>query len=127
MTLQNGQSGIAAAELVHLGLLARRRGDRLAALAHFRAAVEADPAGIRPKVELARELAELGRPHEAAELLQRVLNTVPGQPQARALLAHLGGAGGRTSGRDAGQEACRQRRMPAEAGRHHRFLDSSPV
>lgn len=127
MAAYQAQSGVAAAEAVQLGLQARRSGDRLAALTHFRTAVEAEPAGIRPRVELARELAELGRAPEAVEILKAVLKDVPDQPQAQALLTYLGRPGGKTPRRYAGQEPCRWRWLPSTAGSHLLFPGGSPV
>ena len=53
------QAGAAVRTELDLGLSARRRGDRIGALAHFRAAATAEPS-YRLDTEIARELAALG-------------------------------------------------------------------
>ncbi|MBX6745465.1 MAG: tetratricopeptide repeat protein [Acetobacteraceae bacterium] len=107
MVAYQTHSGAVAAEALHLGLEARCRGDRLAARAYFRAAVAAEPASIRPRVELARELADLGCLQEAEEIVKAVLLDAPDQPQARALLMHLGSVGGKRPGWE-----CREGNLP---------------
>jgi len=74
--------------------------------------VAAESASIRPRVELARELADLGCPQEAEEILKAVLLDAPDQPQAGALLTHLGSVGGKRPGWDAGKETCHRRWLP---------------
>jgi len=127
MAFDQDQRRIAAVETLRLGLEARRRGDRLAALAHFRAAVDADRTGIRPRVELAREAAELGQVREAVEILAAVLKEVPDQPQARALLCYLGDTANSAPGREAGPEISCRRWLPPGASCHRVFLGGIPV
>ena len=78
-----------AREQFRLGLLARSRGDRLSALAHLEQAAELNPGDIRARIELARELAEMGYQERAAAVLRTILREAPGQPQAQALLDRL--------------------------------------
>jgi hypothetical protein len=53
------QTGAAIQQDLELGLLARHRGDRIGALAHFQAAATAAPS-LRLEIEIAREMAALG-------------------------------------------------------------------
>ncbi|MCI4683907.1 tetratricopeptide repeat protein [Rhodoblastus acidophilus] len=72
-----------------LGLIARRRGDSEAALAHFRAAAEADPKALWAFEAIATELRELGRLDEAEEVLESIVARNP--DSAQALTAYANG------------------------------------
>ena len=75
--------------LAELGHVARRRGDRAAALAAFEAAAAADPAHVGMKVSAASELRELGRLDEAEALLRQALVIQPQHVSALAELGHV--------------------------------------
>ncbi|MBM6582737.1 tetratricopeptide repeat protein, partial [Microvirga sp. BT689] len=59
--------------LFGLGYVARRRGDRAAAVAWFQAAATADSSQLTAKMEAATDLRELGRLDEAEAAYQEVL------------------------------------------------------
>jgi tetratricopeptide (TPR) repeat protein len=80
--------------LLNLGYLARRRGDRDAALGYFEAALTADPRQQRPKLEMALDLRKRSRLDEAEALYQSVLKDQPGQVRALAGLGHIAKARG---------------------------------
>ena len=65
-----------------LGKIARRRGDREAALEHFRAAVEADPNHLWAHQEFATELRELGRLDEAEAAFRDIVAKLPASRKA---------------------------------------------
>ena len=75
--------------LNELGHLARRGGDRSAALAAFAAAAAAQPNSVGPKAEAATELRVLGRIDEASALLQQALAIAPKNAHALSELGHL--------------------------------------
>ena len=58
-TLDPNETGAEARAELDRGLRARARGDRIGALAHFRAAAAAEPSA-RLEMEVAREVAALG-------------------------------------------------------------------
>lgn len=80
--------------LLNLGYLARRRGDRDAALGYFEAALTADPRQQRPKLEMALDLRKRSRLDEAEALYQSVLKDQPDQVRALAGLGHIAKARG---------------------------------
>ena len=63
--------------LVKLAHVARREGDRAAALAAFEAAAAANPTRVGLKAEVASELRKLGRLDEAEALLRQALAIDP--------------------------------------------------
>jgi tetratricopeptide (TPR) repeat protein len=65
------------ASKIMLGHIARRRGDRKAALSWFGAALEQDASNTAARVHAAIELAEVGRLAEAHEVLDRTLASEP--------------------------------------------------
>jgi tetratricopeptide (TPR) repeat protein len=77
MNIMDAAGAQAIGDLVRVALDARRRGDRIAALAAFEAAAAHDPSRTATKVEIARELLGLGRLDEAEALLRDVLATEP--------------------------------------------------
>ena len=60
-----------------LALIARKKGDHAAALAHFKAAAEIDPAHFWTLQDVAAELRELGRMDEAEALLRSLVDKRP--------------------------------------------------
>jgi Flp pilus assembly protein TadD len=79
-----------------LGYCARARGERAAALAHFRRAAEgAAPGDFWPRLELAEEIREAGDCEAARELARQVLKVQPGQVQALLSLARIERQAGR--------------------------------
>ncbi|HUO53092.1 MAG TPA: tetratricopeptide repeat protein, partial [Rhodoblastus sp.] len=60
-----------------LGVIARRRGDREAALAHFRAAADAEPNHLGVRQDVATELRELGRLDEAEAVCREIIAKNP--------------------------------------------------
>ena len=84
--------------LAELGYVARRRGDRAAALAAFEAAAAADPANVGMKVAAASELRELGRLDEAEALLRQALAIKPQHVSCACRAWPCGTAAGRSCG-----------------------------
>jgi tetratricopeptide (TPR) repeat protein len=82
------------AAMIGLGLVARQRGDRAAALEQFLAAVAVDPAARHAQLELAREFLDAGRYDEARQQIDRVLAQTPEDQQALVLAGHLSRATG---------------------------------
>ncbi len=72
-----------------LALLARQRGDRAAALEHFRAAVAADPDNVWTLQDLSTELRELGHVEEAAAAYRDLTAKHPHSPHGWRGLALL--------------------------------------
>ena len=75
--------------LVKLAHVARREGDRAAALAAFEAAAAANPTRVGLKAEVATELRALGRLDEAEALLRQVLAIDPLHVASLAELGHI--------------------------------------
>ena len=75
--------------LVKQAHVARRRGDRAAALAAFQVAMAGDPTRPGLKVEAALELRELGRLDEAEALLRQALTIEPQHITAPVSYTHL--------------------------------------
>ena len=75
--------------LVKLAHVARREGDRAAALAAFEAAATANPTRVGLKAEVATELRALGRLDEAEALLRQALAIDPLHVASLAELAHV--------------------------------------
>jgi tetratricopeptide (TPR) repeat protein len=71
------------------GHVARKRGDRAASLASFRAAAAADPNHLGVKLELASDLRELGQLEEAEAVLQEVLTQAPHNVSAHIGRGHV--------------------------------------
>src|SRR5262249_41640859 len=65
-----------------LGNIHRRRGDREAALASFRRAVDADPANKTRLIDVAVELRDLGRLDDSRAVLDELLAVAPTEPRA---------------------------------------------
>jgi thioredoxin-like negative regulator of GroEL len=80
--------------LLHLGYLARSRGDQAAALEYFEAARAAQPQKRRPKLEAARELRKMSRLDEAEALYRSVLEHQPTQVRALVNLGRIATARG---------------------------------
>jgi len=78
-----------AAALTHLGKLARRRGDRAAALSHFEAAAKADPQNAWARCDAAAMLHELDRRAEAETIYRSILAADPKHVGALSGLGHL--------------------------------------
>uniref|UniRef100_UPI00191EDBF7 tetratricopeptide repeat protein n=1 Tax=Microvirga soli TaxID=1854496 RepID=UPI00191EDBF7 len=74
---------------IWLGHVARRRGDRAAALTYFEAAAELEPHNLPVKLEVAADLRELGRLDEAEAVLQEILKQAPQHAGARIALGHV--------------------------------------
>ena len=75
--------------LVKLAHVARREGDRAAALAAFEAAAAANPTRVGLKAEVATELRTLGRLDEAEALLRQALAIDPLHVGSLAELGHI--------------------------------------
>jgi len=75
--------------LVSLGHLARQRGDRAAALSRFEQARALQPRHVGVWLEIATELADLGRLAAAEAALQEVLALAPQTVAAQLRLGHL--------------------------------------
>ena len=82
------------AAMIGLGLVARQRGDRAAALEQLLAAVAVDPAARDARLELAREFRDASRYDEARQQIDSVLAQTPEDQQALVLAGHLGRATG---------------------------------
>jgi len=82
-------AGAAGQQEHQAGLVAYARGDLLQALAHFRAAREAEPTLVPAHYYEGLTLVDLGRPAEAAEAFGRVLELDPGNLEARIELARV--------------------------------------
>ncbi len=78
-----------ARALLGLGHAARARGERGAALARFRAALDAAPTDPDARLEVAAELAEAGEADAAATLIEAVLAEDPARLAARMQRGHL--------------------------------------
>ncbi len=130
---------------VGLGHAARRRGDRQAALGHFQAAWDANPAQVQPGLEAAAELCQLGRVDDAEALYQAVLARSPGQPGALLGLATCARRrGDLTAALDlhrsvlaadpahawarlqAASDLCRLDRLDAAEAEYHHLLSAAP-
>jgi tetratricopeptide (TPR) repeat protein len=86
-TVLKGQPGQLHASL-GLGYCARARADRVAALAQFRLAADANPADVWSRLEVAAELCALDRVEEAETALRAILSEHPGQLQVELSLGH---------------------------------------
>lgn len=86
---KDGMSDTTLNELMEAGRRARQGGERAAAAAAFRAAVELRPGHVWARLELAVELAHLARLDEAEALLRGVLSEAPGTAAAHLRLADV--------------------------------------
>jgi len=75
-------AGATLKQLLQDGMAARRRGDRAAAEAAFRAAVALNPSHPGAQLELATELLHLGQPEQAAALCRAVVHERPSEARA---------------------------------------------
>jgi tetratricopeptide (TPR) repeat protein len=96
-----------AAAWLGLGLCARARGHHKAALAHFQAAILADPANPAARLEAANALRDLAMLAPAAREYRHVLGLVPGHVPALVGLALCARQGGDHAGSLAWFEAAR--------------------
>jgi tetratricopeptide (TPR) repeat protein len=87
-----------AAALANLGKLARRAGDRAAALTYFEAAAKADPQNAWARCDAAAIQQELARPAEAEAIYRSVLEADPKHVGALSGLGHLAKERGEKSG-----------------------------
>jgi len=75
--------------LLLLGHCKRRQNDRRAALSSFENAASIDPTHPGIKIEIAKEMQELGRVEDAAKLLCSVIDQHPNNAGALIMLGHL--------------------------------------